>query len=52
MLPKQSMCAQPGQRRHVGWGMIVGKLTQLTLECDDAEQLARFWQEAPRPARA
>jgi len=25
--------------------MTVGKLTQLILECDDAEQLARFWQE-------
>lgn len=25
--------------------MTVGRLTQLILECDDAEQLARFWQE-------
>ena len=25
--------------------MAVGKLTQLILECDNAEQLARFWQE-------
>lgn len=25
--------------------MTVGKLTQLILECDDAEQLAQFWQE-------
>jgi hypothetical protein len=25
--------------------MAVGKLTQLVLECDDAELLARFWQE-------
>lgn len=25
--------------------MAVGKLTQLVLECADAEQLARFWQE-------
>ena len=25
--------------------MTVGKLTQLILECDDAEQLVRFWQE-------
>jgi hypothetical protein len=25
--------------------MVVGKLTQLVLECDDAELLARFWQE-------
>jgi hypothetical protein len=25
--------------------MAVGRLTQLVLECDDAERLARFWQE-------
>jgi hypothetical protein len=25
--------------------MTVGRLTQLILECDDAAQLARFWQE-------
>jgi predicted enzyme related to lactoylglutathione lyase len=25
--------------------MTVGRLTQLILECHDAEQLARFWQE-------
>lgn len=25
--------------------MAVGRLTQLILECDDAERLARFWQE-------
>ena len=25
--------------------MTVGRLTQLVLECDDAERLARFWQE-------
>ena len=25
--------------------MAVGKLTQLVLECDDPERLARFWQE-------
>jgi hypothetical protein len=25
--------------------MRVGRLTQLILECDDAERLARFWQE-------
>jgi hypothetical protein len=25
--------------------MTVGRLTQLILECDDAERLARFWQE-------
>lgn len=25
--------------------MAVGRLTQLILECDDAERLARFWQK-------
>ncbi len=25
--------------------MTVGRLTQLILECHDAERLARFWQE-------
>jgi Glyoxalase-like domain len=25
--------------------MVVGELTQLVLECDDTEQLARFWRE-------
>jgi catechol 2,3-dioxygenase-like lactoylglutathione lyase family enzyme len=32
--------------------MAVGRLTQLVLECDDAERLARFWQEVlglPQP---
>ena len=34
--------------------MTVGRLTQLVLECDDAEQLARFWQtvlDLPEPER-
>ena len=32
--------------------MAVGMLTQLTLECDDTERLARFWQrvlDLPEP---